>query len=94
MSSYDIAMAAPGGESQAPGFVLDARETMLAIVGDLRAGAAAATVAARFHNGVARATAEACARAAEPEGTGVVALSGGVFQNRLLAAAAARLAGV
>jgi len=37
VSSYDIAMAAPGGESQAPGFVLDARETMLAIVGSTTA---------------------------------------------------------
>jgi len=85
VSAYDIAMVAPGGESQAPDLVLDARETVLAIVGDLRAGAPAATVAARFHNGVARVTAKACARAAEAEGTGVVALSGGVFQNRLLA---------
>ena len=50
---------------------------------DLQAGRDRAEIAAAFHEGVALAFAEACARAAEPE---TVVLSGGCFQNlRLLA---------
>jgi hydrogenase maturation protein HypF len=41
-------------------------------------------VSARFHNGLADATAAACESAAVAAGTEVVVLSGGVFQNRLL----------
>jgi hydrogenase maturation protein HypF len=55
-----------------------------AVADDLRGGVAAATVAARFHNGVAAAIAAACAAARERTGLGTVALSGGVFQNLLL----------
>ena len=56
---------------------LDARPTILAVAGDR---ADPAIVSARFHNTVARATAEALTAAGEE----VVVLSGGVFQNRLL----------
>jgi hydrogenase maturation protein HypF len=62
--------------------VLDARETVLAILRDLPAGPA--LVSARFHNTVAASTAVACARVAEARGLDTVVLSGGVFQNRLL----------
>jgi hydrogenase maturation protein HypF len=62
--------------------LLDPRPTVLAIVGDLDAGPA--LVSARFHNTLARATAAACMRIAEARGLGIVVLSGGVFQNRLL----------
>ena len=48
-------------------------------------------VAARFHHAVARATADACARAAVRAGLSMVVLSGGVFQNRLLLEETARL---
>jgi hydrogenase maturation protein HypF len=41
-------------------------------------------VAARFHAGVAAGTASACAALAGVVGLDTVALSGGVFQNRLL----------
>jgi hydrogenase maturation protein HypF len=41
-------------------------------------------VAARFHNGLAAATADACAAEAERRGIELVVLSGGVFQNVLL----------
>ncbi len=64
--------------------VLDARETVRALVADLERGASPATVGGRLHNGLANATAEACAREAERRGTSTVVLSGGVFQNRLL----------
>ncbi|HEV2874234.1 MAG TPA: carbamoyltransferase HypF [Thermoleophilaceae bacterium] len=69
----------PAGD---PRLVLDARETVLAILRDLSAGPA--MVSARFHNTVAAATAEACGRVAAARGLDTVVLSGGVFQNRLL----------
>ena len=56
---------------------------------DLGAGRDRAEIAAAFHEGVALAFAEACARAAEPK---TVVLSGGCFQNlRLLASSRRRL---
>ena len=73
--------------------VLDARETVRAVAGDLAAGASAPVVAARFHAGLAAGTAAACAALAEARGGAPVVLSGGVFQNRrLLEATAAALA--
>ena len=64
--------------------VLDARETVAAVLADLEAGATPAAVAARFHGAVAHGTAAASAELADGRGLDVVALSGGVFQNRLL----------
>ena len=64
--------------------VLDARETIRALVADLDRGRGPERAAARFHNGLAAATATACERAAEARGLTRVVLSGGVFQNRLL----------
>jgi hydrogenase maturation protein HypF len=64
--------------------VLDARPMIGAVVDDLAAGRAVATVSARAHNALAAATVAACAQAARDAGTDVVVLSGGVFQNRLL----------
>jgi hydrogenase maturation protein HypF len=57
---------------------LDARPTIAAVVHDVARGVALPLIAARFHNAVANATAEALRD--EP----VVVLSGGVFQNELL----------
>ena len=64
--------------------VLDPRETVQAIVGDLARGTPVALVGARFHNALAAGTARALAMLAEREGADTVVLSGGVFQNRLL----------
>ena len=70
---------------------LDAGPTILAIAAELTAGVPPGKVAARFHNTLAQATANACVLVA-PVGATVV-LSGGVFQNlRLLEGTAARLA--
>ena len=55
-----------------------------AVVDDLRGGVSPAIAAARFHHGVADAIARTCALLRERTGLGVVALSGGVFQNLLL----------
>jgi hydrogenase maturation protein HypF len=69
--------------------VLDARETVIATLRDVRAGARPATVAARFHNALANATTCACMRLAGRGGLGTVVLSGGTFQNRRLLEAVA-----
>ena len=88
LGEYPMTVIDPG-----PGgpVIVDPRETVLAIVADLDAGAQAARVGARFHAALARASAEACALVAEREGLELVVLSGGVFQNRLLVERAAAL---
>ena len=63
---------------------LDARPAVAQAAADVSAGIAVPVVAARFHAGMAAATALACAGAAERIGTEVAVLAGGVFQNRLL----------
>ncbi len=73
-------------------WTLDARPTVLAVAADVAARVPVGIVAARFHAGVASATAGACERAARDAGVSAAVLSGGVFQNRrLLEAAAAEL---
>lgn len=52
---------------------------------DLAAGVSAPLIAARFHNGVATVIEEACLALRDRHGLDTVALSGGVFQNLLLA---------
>jgi hydrogenase maturation protein HypF len=54
---------------------------------DLAAGTPRPTVAARFHNGVAEAVVAVCQTLRDRHRLGVVALSGGVFQNLLLTSA-------
>ncbi len=69
------------------GGVIDPREAIRMIAAE-RDGPA--TAAARFHNGLARATVAACADAAAVGGTDAVILSGGVFANQRLLDAVAR----
>ncbi len=65
---------------------------VLAAARDVERGVPIAVVAARFHHGLADATAAACARTAAEAGVGIAVLSGGAFQNRrLLARTAAGL---
>jgi hydrogenase maturation protein HypF len=66
------------------GVLLDARATVTAILGDVRAGASAAKIAARFHNAIASATTSALMLVASDKDVDQVVLSGGSFQNRLL----------
>ncbi|HEX3268669.1 MAG TPA: carbamoyltransferase HypF [Gaiellaceae bacterium] len=67
----------------------DVRGLVHLIHADLEAGRPRAEIAAAFHEGVARATAAACAELGEPR---TVVLSGGTFQNlRLLASLERRL---
>jgi hydrogenase maturation protein HypF len=62
----------------------DPRPAVRELVADLRSGADAAVVAARFHGAISAATVSALARIAGERGLGTVVLSGGVFQNRRL----------
>jgi len=64
--------------------VIDWRPMLQALLADLRAGAAPAQMAARFHAGMVAAIAQAVGHIARDTGLRTVALSGGCFQNRLL----------
>jgi hydrogenase maturation protein HypF len=68
---------------QAPA-LLDVRPAIRAIVVDMQRGVAAHEIAVRFHCTVAELLATACLNARGRTGLDMVALSGGVFQNRLL----------
>lgn len=93
-----IAVPAPGRgypmplvtDGDAP-VLIDARETFRALVADVEAGADPGAIAGRFHEGLASATAAACALIAAERGLGSVVLAGGVFQNRLLLTRTAEL---
>jgi hydrogenase maturation protein HypF len=76
-SAYPIAV---GG---AP-LVIDPRETIRAVAADAAAGASPGTIARRFHRTIATATVDACVALAAAHAIGIVVLSGGVFQSRLL----------
>jgi hydrogenase maturation protein HypF len=60
------------------------KNLLSAILEDLRHGTCSATIAARFHNTVAQLIDEMCRLVTDETGITQVALSGGVFQNRLL----------
>ena len=62
----------------------DAAGVIRAIVDDLESGIDRSVVARRFHRAVADFVAATCVRLRESTGLDAVALSGGVFQNRLL----------
>ena len=89
------ALEAPADDTTAYAFALgdgepvraDAAPVVGAIVRDLREGHTAATVAARFHRGVAGLVHALCRRARERHGLDTVALTGGVFANTLLSSA-------
>ena len=82
----------PAERGEYPMEDLDPRAAVLAAAADVAAGRPAGAVAARFHNGLATATAEALVAAAGAAGAEVAVLSGGVFQNRrLLEGVTARL---
>jgi hydrogenase maturation protein HypF len=66
-------------------FCIAGGDLVRAVTDDLRDGTTAAVVAARFHNGVVALVEDGCVLARERTGLGTVALSGGVFQNLILA---------
>jgi hydrogenase maturation protein HypF len=77
-----LTRAGPAGENQPA--LLDVAPTIRAIVEDLRRGTSIPRIAGRFHRTITELLAQVCLRAREQSGLAVVALSGGVFQNRLL----------
>jgi len=79
-----------GGEAP---ILIDARETIRALLSDLDAGTTPGLVSGRFHESLAAATAAACAQITAERGLDAVVLAGGVFQNRLLLARATELLG-
>src|SRR5579884_1763712 len=64
--------------------LLDVRPLVRAIVGDIRQHVPTARIARRFHASIAEMLAATCLHARTGSGLNEVALSGGVFQNRLL----------
>jgi hydrogenase maturation protein HypF len=72
------------------GFIIDPGSIIRAVAEETAAGTALGVVSARFHNSVADFLAEAAVCAREMTGLGVVALSGGVFQNEYLLKAVMR----
>ena len=68
---------------------IDFTATVQAIVSALREGTDRRLIASRFHQTVAEICVEAAARVCQAEDVGNVALSGGVFQNRILLRAVA-----
>ncbi len=70
--------------------VLNLEETFTGILEDLQQGVEKATIAAKFHNTVASMIFVLCTMISSATGIRDVALSGGVFQNRLLLTQAVR----
>ncbi|MFC4056122.1 carbamoyltransferase HypF [Actinomadura syzygii] len=64
--------------------VIQGRDLVRGVVDDLLSGVAVGRIAARFHNGLARAVVVSAGVLRERTGLGAVALSGGVFQNLTL----------
>jgi hydrogenase maturation protein HypF len=73
------------GLSPGEPFLVAGADLVRAAAGDLARGVPPPVIAARFHHGVARLIEEACAVVRDQRGLDTVALSGGVFQNLLLA---------
>lgn len=71
--------------------VIDPTRMLQQALEDLRAGAGVPTIAARFHNGVAKLTLEVCSQLRAESGISKVALSGGVWQNSYLLTVSAGL---
>ena len=63
---------------------IDPAPVIAAVAADAMAGVDPAVIAGAFHTGLAHMIVEVCARLRDATGVGTAALSGGVFQNRLL----------
>jgi len=86
-SDRELPIPAPGYQfAILPGTPLqiDAAPLLKQVVADSLAGVPASTIGASFHGAVARMTCDLCGQIRESTGLGTVALSGGVYQNRLL----------
>ncbi len=80
-----------GAHERADGtVVIDSAPVLAAVLDDLAAGVGAPAVSARFHRAGVAAIVDGCAGAASALGIRQVALSGGVFMNRLVLGGAVR----
>ena len=77
--------AIEGSDAGESPLIIDARPMIVAVVGDFRRGTDAATIGRRFHSTLVEIVARVCSRLRDRTGLEVVALSGGVFLNALLA---------
>jgi hydrogenase maturation protein HypF len=66
------------------GLIVHGEDLLRELVADRREGVDPRVIAARFHNGIAKAVVSCCVTMSEETGLSTVALSGGVFQNALL----------
>lgn len=66
------------------GVLLDVRPMLQGVVAEMAAEVPRPVIARRFHNTLARATADVCGEIRDASGVNRVVLSGGVFQNKLL----------
>jgi len=80
-----VAAHAAGGATGPPPAVIRLAPLFAAVLGDLEAGAAAGAVGGRLHATVEAFVLDVCRRVRAATGLSVVAMAGGVFQNRLLA---------
>jgi hydrogenase maturation protein HypF len=64
--------------------IIDPAPLVAAVVADMRKGIPVPKIAARFHNGISEMVVRVCKRMSERSGSKNVALSGGVWQNRVL----------
>jgi hydrogenase maturation protein HypF len=79
---YTVRLTRTGGQ-----LIAEPASMLTAVVADLRAGAPAGLIAARFHAGLADLVRRICRSAYEQHGLETVALTGGVFCNALLSSA-------
>jgi hydrogenase maturation protein HypF len=96
-AAIELEWLATGGVAPDPGYAFtlldgafDAAPVVRAMVDDLRQGRAVADIAAGFHLAVARVIALTASQISASHGLHTVGLSGGVFQNMLLARLARR----
>jgi hydrogenase maturation protein HypF len=64
--------------------IVHLKDLLSAVIEDLRQGVSKGRISVKFHNTVAQMVREMCHLIADENGVRQVALSGGVFQNRLL----------
>jgi len=66
------------------GYIIDPKNIIKSIVGDIRSGNSPAIIAAKFHNTVADMAVSTALKLSKSAKTKKVVLSGGVFQNKIL----------
>ncbi|MBI5903206.1 MAG: carbamoyltransferase HypF [Deltaproteobacteria bacterium] len=84
VASADPAPLYPYGTIEGNPARIDMRPMIRGVVGERAAGASPPVISGRFHSSVAAMIASTASSIGERSGIGDVALSGGVFQNRLL----------